>query len=286
MRTSRFVKDSSTRRHDRAPQDGNTMDVSIVSPVHNERESLSELHRRVSSVLDRLESERGLRGEFLLVDDGSDDGSLEIIRALSAGDPRVRYCGFERNRGQYAALVAGLAMSRGAYVITLDADLQNPPEEIPRVLGALEAGHDLVVTRRARRNDPPLRRLASRLSNRLSSWIAGCLVVDHGCMMCGYRRSLVEMMCARARGFTFMRALALRCARAPVALAVAHAPRLHGSSSYGFLRLVRLQLDAASSFLRMRRERARERRSPFEERMDGSLRDGPIGDRATSSPRR
>ncbi len=237
------------------------MDVSIVSPVYNEKESLGELHRRVSSVLDRIEKERGLRGELLLVDDGSDDGSPEIIRELSAKDPRVRYRTFDRNRGQYAALVTGLAMSEGSYVITLDADLQNPPEEIPRLLAALEAGHDLVVTRRAGRKDSPFRCLASRVSNRVSSWIAGCLVTDHGCMMCGYRRSLVQGMCARAHGFTFMRALALRCARAPVALAVTHAPRLHGSSSYSFLRLVKLQLDAAPSFLRLRRERQRAVRS-------------------------
>ena len=237
------------------------MDVSIVSPVYNERESLGELHGRVSSVLDRIEKERGLRGEILLVDDGSDDGSLEIIRELSAKDPRVRYRTFDRNRGQYAALVTGLAMSQAVYVITLDADLQNPPEEIPRLLGALETGHDLVVTRRAGRKDSPFRCLASRVSNRVSSWIAGCPVVDHGCMMCGYRRSLVRAMCAQAREFTFMRALALRWARDPVALAVTHAPRLHGSSSYSFLRLVKLQLDAATSFVRMRRQIQRADRS-------------------------
>ncbi len=262
------------------------MDVSIVSPVYNERESLHELYRRVSSVLDHLEKERGLRGEFLLIDDGSADGSLEIIRGLRADDSRVRYGAFERNRGQYAALVAGMAASRGAYVITLDADLQNPPEEIPRLLGALETGHDLVVTRRASRRDSPFRRLASRVSNRLSSWIAGCPVVDHGCMMCGYRRVLVETMCAQARGFTFMSALALRCARSPVSLAVAHAPRLHGSSSYSFRRLVKLEVDAVTSFLRMRRERSRERRTSLEDRVDGSFRDGPIEGRAISSPRR
>ncbi len=237
------------------------MDVSIVSPVYNEKESLAELYRRVSSVLDHIEKERGLRGEFLLVDDGSDDGSRGIIRELSAADSRVRYHMFDRNRGQYAALMIGLAMSQGVYVITLDADLQNPPEEIPRLLGALETGHDLVVTRRAGRKDSPFRCLASRVSNRLSSWIAGSLVTDHGCMMCGYRRSLVQAMCAQAREFTFMRALALRWARDPVALAVTHAARLHGTSSYSFLRLVKLQLDAATSFLRMRRERQRAVRS-------------------------
>ncbi len=257
------------------------MDVSIVSPVYNERESLGELHGRVSSVLDRIEKERGLRGEILFVDDGSDDGSLEIMRELSANDPRVRYRTFDRNRGQYAALVTGLAMSQAVYVITLDADLQNPPEEIPRLLTALEEGHDLVVTRRAGRKDSPFRCLASRVSNRVSSWIAGSLVMDHGCMMCGYRRSLVQAMCGQAREFTFMRALALRWARDPVALAVTHAARLHGTSSYSFLRLVKLQLDAATSFLRMRRERGRERRSQVEGRLDNTL-----WDEAISSPRR
>lgn len=253
------------------------MDLSIVSPVYNEKESLSELHRRVSSVLDAIETERGLRGEFLLVDDGSDDGSLEFIRQLSDDDARVRYRALEHNQGQYSALMTGLALSRGMYVITLDADLQNPPEEIPRVLGALENGHDLVATRRAGRKDSAFRCLASRLSNRISSWIAGSLVTDHGCMLCGYQRSLVEEMCGRERGFTFMRALALRYARRPTALAVAHAPRLHGSSSYGLLRLVKLQLDAAKSFLRMRKERARDERRAS----DRPLRDAPL-----PSPRR
>lgn len=235
--------------------------VSIVSPVHNEKDSLFELHRRVSSVLDQIEKDRGLRGEILLVDDGSDDGSRGIIRELSATDPRVRFHMFDRNRGQYAALIMGLGMSQGVYVITLDADLQNPPEEIPRLLGALETGHDLVVTRRAGRKDSPFRCLASRVSNRVSGWIAGSLAMDHGCMMCGYRRSLVQAMCAQAREFTFMRALALRWAQNPVALAVTHAPRLHGSSSYSFLRLVKLQLDAATSFVRMRRQIQRAGRS-------------------------
>ena len=234
------------------------MDLSIIAPVYNEEENLFELHRRVTSVLDTLENERGLRGEFLLVDDGSEDGSLQIIRQLSAGDPRVRYRALERNHGQFTALMKGLGESRGSFVITLDADLQNPPEEIPRLLRLLERGHDLVTTRRARRKDPYVRRLASRLSNRLSSWVAGFAVVDHGCMLCGFRQSLVETMCRRVQGFRFFTALALRHARSPAALAVAHSPRACGSSSYSFLRLLRLQIDAVRSFQRMRRERSRD----------------------------
>lgn len=236
------------------------MELSIVSPVYNEEDSLLELYRRIGSVLDTLEKERGWHGELLFVDDGSEDRSLEVVRQLSAQDSRVRHLSLPRNRGQYTALVKGLAASHGSFVITLDADLQNPPEEIPRLLALLESGHDWVATRRARREDSCFRRLASRLSNLVSSWFVGDLMVDHGCMLCGYRRSLVEAMCRPARGFTYMSALALRHAERPAVLAVAHSPRRHGSSSYSFLRLIRLQWDAVISFRRMRRERAAERR--------------------------
>jgi undecaprenyl-phosphate 4-deoxy-4-formamido-L-arabinose transferase len=232
------------------------IDISIVIPVYNEEASLEELHRRLRSALSSR-SREGRRVEILFVDDGSFDASARIVERLAREDPAARLVPLGRNRGQLVAVLAGLRESRGRHVVTLDADLQNPPEEIPRLLHALESGHDLVTTRRTRRQDPRLRRLASRLSNRLSSWLAGTVIRDHGSMLCGFERSVVDRICASRERFVFLQALALRHARNPVVVAVAHAPRLHGKSRYNLLSLLGLQVRAAVAFRRARRHLAR-----------------------------
>ncbi len=240
---------------------GHEVDLTIVAPVYNEAANIRELSRRVRAVLGDVSRRLGLVGEFLLVDDGSTDGSCAMAAAESANDSRVRLLPLGQNRGQFAALMAGLAASRGEYVITLDADLQNPPEEIPRLLAAMRSGHDLVTTIRSRRRDSTFRRHASRLSNRLSTWIAGCSVRDHGCMLCGYHAALVDVMCRRRFGLRFISALSRLHAKNPAEVEVAHAERACGRSRYTFGRLVKLQLDAVVSFARMRRLARRLKRS-------------------------
>ncbi len=233
------------------------MDLTVLAPAYNEERSLRLLYGRVAAVLDRLGAS-GRASEFVVVDDGSTDATSRILAELAAEDGRVVPVTLARNGGQYRALVRGFRAARGNAVVTLDADLQNPPEEIPRLLDALDAGHDLVTTYRVRRRDSFFRRHASRASNRLSSWIAGFSIRDHGCMLCGYRRALVDAMSCGFERMQFITALALRYAESPVSIEVQHEPRVHGTSRYHVFRLARLQLDAALSFRRMRLERERD----------------------------
>ena len=139
-----------------------SVDLSVVVPVYNEQECLPELHQRLSAVMGRL----GRSYELLFVDDGSCDRSLELMRALSRRDPHTRYLSLTRNFGQTAALAAGLAASRGQGVITIDADLQNPPEEIPKLLAKFDEGFEVVYGVRANRQDPWIRRFCSEVISR------------------------------------------------------------------------------------------------------------------------
>lgn len=241
--------------HLAAPGTAPNFDLSVVCPVYNEERCLPELLQRLQDVLQKL----ALRGGFevLLVDDGSEDRSREIVTQFSQQHPQVRVVELGRNRGQFRALMEGLRRTTGRYVVTLDADLQNPPEEIPRVVEALRAGCDLVTTHRRVRHDALHRRLASRLSNRLSSWIAGTRIPDHGCMLCGFDQALVQRMCQHAESLNFVQALALCFAERPTDLPVSHAPRFHGRSRYDFMDLLRLQMDAALGFRKVRKRWAR-----------------------------
>ena len=234
------------------------LELSLVMPVFNEEDCLGELYRRLAAMVASLPP---MSCEMLFVDDGSSDGSGRIIDALAARDFRVRRLAFPRNRGQFPALLSGLREARGRYVITLDADLQNPPEEIPRLITTLETGNDLVTTRRRHRLDPLHRRVASRISNRISSWIVGSDIPDHGCMLCGFRSDLAQRIASSPSSdrLQYLHALALVHARHPVCLDVAHAERFGGKSRYGILSLLRLQVDAARAFRHVRGEvRARE----------------------------
>jgi undecaprenyl-phosphate 4-deoxy-4-formamido-L-arabinose transferase len=234
------------------------IELSLVMPVFNEEDCLDELYRRLSSMVATMPP---LTCEILFVDDGSSDGSGAIIDTLAARDLRVRRVTFARNRGQFPALLEGLREARGRHVITLDADLQNPPEEIPRLVEALESGYDLVTTRRRRRLDPLHRRVASRISNRISSWIVGSDIPDHGCMLCGFHGDLARRIATSPSSdrVQYLHALALAHAKHTIRLDVAHAERFGGKSRYGIVGLLRLQVDAARAFRHVRGEvRARE----------------------------
>src|SRR5438876_5610647 len=143
--------------------------ISVVIPVFNESASIPRLHARLHQVLQHL----GRSFEIVYVDDGSTDRSLEELLLVQGWDPAVKVVTLARNGGQHAAVLAGFATARGAVVVTLDADLQNPPEEIPRLLAAVDAGHDVVGTWRERRSDPALRRVVSAAITRLISLSVG-----------------------------------------------------------------------------------------------------------------
>ena len=225
--------------------EGARAEVSVVIPVFNEVATLTDLHLRLSRTMKDL----GRPWEVIFVDDGSSDGSFDVLRALHAQDPAtVRVVRFNRNYGQHAAVFAGMERARGQIVVTLDADLQNPPEEIPVLLRRLDEGADVVGGARVNRHDPWFRRAASRAVNRATSAIVGVRMTDYGCMLRAYRRPVVDQVIACHEISRFIPALANTFAGAVAEVPVEHAPRQAGRSKYGLLRLLRLNMDLMTGF--------------------------------------
>jgi undecaprenyl-phosphate 4-deoxy-4-formamido-L-arabinose transferase len=220
-------------------------EISVVIPVFNEVRTLADLHQRLARTL----KDTGRPWEVIFVDDGSRDGSFDVMRALHAQDPAaVRVVRFNRNYGQHAAVFAGMERARGDVVVTLDADLQNPPEEIPALLRRLEQGADVVGGTRTNRHDPWFRRVASRAVNRATSAMVGVRMTDYGCMLRAYRRSVVDQIIACQEISRFIPALANTFAASVAEVPVEHAPRRDGRSRYGLLRLLRLNMDLMTGF--------------------------------------
>ncbi len=218
-------------------------ELSIVVPVFNEEACLPELLRRT------LETARSLDRPFelILIDDGSRDRSLEILTEAAAAESEVVAVILNRNYGQHAAVMAGFAHARGDVIITLDADLQNPPEEIPRLLEAVDAGNDVVGTVRTPREDSILRRLPSAIVNRAVQHATGVMMTDYGCMLRAYRRHVVDAMLVCPERSTFIPVLANSFARRTTEIEVEHAARAEGESKYGLWKLIVLQFDLLTS---------------------------------------
>jgi undecaprenyl-phosphate 4-deoxy-4-formamido-L-arabinose transferase len=222
--------------------------LSVVIPVFNEAQSLGPLHTRLTRTLEKI----GRPYEIVFVDDGSRDESAVVLRALRARDGAVRVIRFTRNYGQHAALLAGMERARGEVIVTLDADLQNPPEEIPRLLAALVDGVDVVGGRRVSRRDPWTRRAASWLVNRATSAAVGVPLRDCGCMLRAHRRSVIERILAFPGSRRYIPVLAAVFASSMKEIPVAHRAREHGRSKYGLLRLLRLAFDLSVQVLAVR----------------------------------
>ncbi len=219
--------------------------LSIVIPVYNEESVLPTLFGRLYAALDAL----GVSYECVFVNDGSRDRSAALLREQFARRPReTRVVLFHANFGQHSAVMAGLAHARGEYVVTLDADLQNPPEEIGRILAKLEEGYDYVGTIRMQRQDRLWRRAFSRAINRLREWITPVRITDQGCMMRGYARSIVEALNQTREVNTFIPALASLYAMRPVEIPIAHEERFAGASKYSMYSLIRLNFDLITGF--------------------------------------
>ncbi|MXP50491.1 undecaprenyl-phosphate 4-deoxy-4-formamido-L-arabinose transferase [Pantoea sp. Eser] len=214
--------------------------LSVVIPVYNEQQSLPELIRRTRAACDPL----GMEYEILLVDDGSSDRSAEVIEQAAAlpGSPVIGVL-LNRNYGQHSAIMAGFSHVRGDLIVTLDADLQNPPEEIPRLVDAARQGYDVVGTVRQQRQDSWFRRQASRTLNRLIQRVTGKAMGDYGCMLRAYRRHIVDAMLNCHERSTFIPILANTFARHTIELPVIHAERAFGDSKYSFMRLINLMYD-------------------------------------------
>ena len=220
------------------------MSVSLVIPVFNEETNLPELIRRCLKVCEEIDAPF----EVILVDDGSSDGSPRIIAtAAEQSDGVVVGVLLNRNYGQHAAVMAGFAESRGDVVVTLDADLQNPPEEIPKLVRKMEEGFDVIGTVRTPRHDTLFRRVASRIVNRAARKATGVIMHDYGCMLRAYRRHVIDAMLQCPERSTFIPVLANSFARKAAEIEVHHAERPNGDSKYGLWKLISLQFDLLTS---------------------------------------
>jgi len=218
--------------------------VSLVIPVYNEEENLRRLMERTRLVM----QEMGRPYEIVFVDDGSRDGSLSLLQGFTS-HPEVRVVELVRNYGQHAAILAGLSVVRGEIVVTMDADLQNPPEEIPRLVREMEDGdYDVVGTVRKNRQDSLFRILPSKLINMVTRRITKVAMSDWGCMLRAYRRPVVERMTACHEHATFIPALATYFGKRVTEIEVAHEERHGGRTSYPLRKLINLQFDLVSSF--------------------------------------
>jgi undecaprenyl-phosphate 4-deoxy-4-formamido-L-arabinose transferase len=221
----------------------NVPELSVVIPVYNERDNLGELIERCLAACRQISRSF----EIILVDDGSRDGSRDFICQAADRHPEVVAVFLKRNYGQHAAVFAGLEQSKGEIIVTLDADLQNPPEEIPNQVWEMDRGVDVVGTVRENRQDTIFRRTASALVNRIVQRTTGVMMHDYGCMLRAYRRPIVDAMLQCRERSTFIPILANSFAGSTAEISVRHAPRENGGSKYGFLKLISLQFDLLTS---------------------------------------
>ncbi|NVN92560.1 MAG: glycosyltransferase [Desulfuromonadales bacterium] len=218
--------------------------VSIVVPVYNEEKTLQPLMDRLYPVMSGL----GCPFEIIFTNDGSQDLSQEILRGYVQRYPGVKVVEFNGNFGQHMAILAAFELSTGEIVITLDADLQNPPEEIPRMIAEIKKGHDIVGTIRDKRRDPLLRRVASRIVNLTSNRMTGMRMSDCGCMLRAYHRNIINNINKCGESSTFIPALAQTFSSNATEIVVGHAERTLGESKYSFYRLIRLNFDLITGF--------------------------------------
>lgn len=220
------------------------MHLSIVIPVFNEEANLEELIDRCLAACTSIEE----TFEIILVDDGSQDRSADMIADAALKNPGLVTGVFlNRNYGQHAAVMAGFEKSTGEIVVTLDADLQNPPEEIPALVRCSRQGYDVVGSVRQDRQDTLFRRISSFIINRAVQKATGIKMTDYGCMLRAYRRSIVDAVLACPERSTFVPVLANSFARTTTEIPVSHDRRVGGTSKYSLLRLISLQFDLLTS---------------------------------------
>jgi undecaprenyl-phosphate 4-deoxy-4-formamido-L-arabinose transferase len=219
--------------------------LSVVIPVYDEEPSLQALFDRLYPALDKL----GVSYEVLFVNDGSRDRSAAMLKDQFLKRPEVtRVILFNGNYGQHMAIVAGFEHCRGERIVTLDADLQNPPEEIVKLLGAMDAGHDYVGGVRRTREDSWWRHLASKAMNRVRQRITRIKMTDQGCMLRAYNRDIVRAVAASREVSTYIPALAYTYAHNPIEVEVEHEERMAGESKYSLYKLIRLNFDLITGF--------------------------------------
>ena len=223
--------------------------LSIVIPVYNEEEGLQALFDRLYPAMDQLQAKLNLRYEIIFVNDGSKDRSAGMLAAQFDLRPdTTRVVLFQNNFGQHMAIMAGFEYARGESIITLDADLQNPPEEIALLAAELIKGHDYVGTIRSNRQDSWFRKTASRAMNHLRQRLTRITMTDQGCMLRGYSRRIVNLVRQCNESNTFIPALAYTFAANPTEIEVKHEERFAGESKYSLYQLIRLNFDLVTGF--------------------------------------
>jgi undecaprenyl-phosphate 4-deoxy-4-formamido-L-arabinose transferase len=224
--------------------------LSIVIPIFNEEANIASLWGRLSAVLHEHCADPAKPWEVIFTDDGSRDASLSMLSALALQEPRISVVEFNRNYGQHAAIFGAFAVAQGEIIVTMDADLQNPPEEIPKLVAKIEEGYDVVGGWRQGRtdNDSLFRTLPSKLVNAVTRKTTGVKLHDYGCMLRAYRREIVDAMLLCKERSSFIPALANSFAKRITEVPVGHAEREAGDSKYGFWKLINLQFDLLTSF--------------------------------------
>jgi glycosyltransferase involved in cell wall biosynthesis len=235
-----IIRDVSAPASDAAGNVRDTPDISVFLPVFNEEPNLRPLHAKLDEALSQL----GRTAEIIYVDDGSTDGSLEILRGLSRIDPRVRVVALRRNYGQTAAMAAGIDAATGRVLIPMDADLQNDPADIVRLLNKLDEGYDVVSGWRKNRQDTLVtRKIPSMIANRIISWIGGVPLHDYGCSLKAYRRESLEDVRLYGEMHRFIPIYASWAGARVTEIPVEHHPRTMGKSKYGLSRTLKVVLD-------------------------------------------
>ena len=224
--------------------------LSIVIPIYNEEANIANLWERLSRVLHEHWPDPARTWEVIFTDDGSRDTSLDLLQAIAQGEPRVSVVEFNRNYGQHAAIFGAFGVAQGRIVVTMDADLQNPPEEIPKLVAKIEEGFDVVGGWRQGRmdNDSMFRTLPSKIVNAVTRQTTGVRLHDYGCMLRAYRKEIVDAMLLCKERSSFIPALANSFAKRIAEVPVGHAERAAGDSKYGFWKLINLQFDLLTSF--------------------------------------
>jgi undecaprenyl-phosphate 4-deoxy-4-formamido-L-arabinose transferase len=220
------------------------IDISILVPVLNEEESLEELNARLEKALNSM----ARTYEIIYINDGSTDNTQSILEGLREKNNRVRVIEFNRNYGQHMALFAGFQRSAGKIMVTIDADLQNPPEEIPRLVERADEGYDVVATYRRGRQDSIFRRWPSWLMNKYMAHFVGVRLKDYGCMLRAYSRAVVDSINLCEESSSYVPALANTYAKRIVEIEVGHEERKRGVSKYSLFKLLRLNFDFMTGF--------------------------------------
>ncbi len=219
---------------------GAPIDVSVVLPIFNESESLPELLKQLTEVMDGL----GVNYEILAVDDGSKDGTPALLREMAVDLPQLRVIEFVKNYGQTAALMAGFDEARGEVVVTMDADLQNDPHDIPALIAKMDEGYDVVSGWRVDRKDAAIsRKLPSRIANLLISKISGVTLNDYGCTLKAYRREVMQGVRLYGEMHRLIPVYASWMGARVIEMPVRHHARAHGKSNYGISRVQKVLLD-------------------------------------------